>query len=255
MEHEFEKFSLRGKVAIVTGAGRGLGQSIALALSGAGAKVVLVSRTRSQLEETARLVKGTGGQAIVLPLDVCDEGAPEKAVQAAISEFGSIDILMYSAGVSVTKQAFEITRGDWERVMGTNLRDAFFWAQASAQNMLKTGGRIIFLSSVTAQAGTPWVAPYSASKGGIDSLTRALAVEWGQHNITVNAIAAGFIKTALTEAELSNERFVNQILKRTPLGRLGKPSDIDGAAIFLASDSSRYVSGHILSVEGGWLAT
>lgn len=246
---------LEKQVVIITGAGRGLGQSIATTMAGEGARIVLVARTRTQLEETAVAVRDAGGEALVVPVDVTAEGGPEQAVQAALETYGGVDTLVYCAGVSVTRAALEVTAEDWDYVLGINLKAAFFWAQACARNMVKRGhGRIIFLSSVTGQAGMPWLSPYTASKAGLAGLTRGLAAEWGSAGICVNTIAAGFVKTELTTAELSDPRLAKRITQRAPLGRLGEPSDIAGSAVFLASAESSYMTGHVLVVDGGWLA-
>lgn len=255
MSHAPRPPQLDGHVAIVTGAGRGLGRSIALSLAQEGARVVLVARTAAQLEETAGIVREAGGDALVLAADVAAPGSARQAVDDAVQRYGRVDTLVYGAGVSITRAALEVTEEDWDHVVGVNLKAAFFWAQAAAGCMTQGGGgRIIFLSSVTGQVGMPWLAPYSASKAGLAGLTRCLAAEWGSAGIRVNAIAAGFVKTELTAAELSDERLVKRIVQRAPLGRLGQPEDIAASAVFLASPASAYMSGHVLAVDGGWQA-
>ncbi|MGE4240142.1 SDR family NAD(P)-dependent oxidoreductase [Ramlibacter sp.] len=246
---------LADQVVIVTGAGRGLGRSIAVALAAEGARLVLVARTRSQLEETAALVRDAGSEALALASDVAAPDAASGAVNASLKHFGRLDALVFGAGVSVTRAALEVTPEDWDHVVGINLKAAFFWSQAAARHMVtRRTGRIVFLSSVTGQVGMPWLAPYSASKAGLAGLTRGLAAEWGANGIRVNAIAAGFVKTELTAAELSDERLVRRIVQRAPLGRLGQPQDVAASAVFLASDASSYISGHVLAVDGGWQA-
>lgn len=246
---------LEGRVALVTGAGRGLGRGIAQSLAREGASVVLVARTQSQLEETAATVREMGGDALVIAIDVAEPGSAHAAVEAALHRYGRLDSLVVAAGVSVTQASLEVTPEQWDQVMGINLRAAFFWAQAAARPMVaQHAGSITFLSSVTGQVGMPWLAPYSASKAGIAGLTRCLAAEWGALGVRVNAIAAGFVKTELTAAELSDERLVKRIVQRAPAGRLGQPEDIASSAVFLASDASSYITGHVLAVDGGWQA-
>jgi NAD(P)-dependent dehydrogenase (short-subunit alcohol dehydrogenase family) len=224
-------------------------------MAGEGASVVLVARTRSQLDETAATVRQAGGDALVIAADVAASGSAQAAVDAATQRYGQLDALVYAAGVSVTLPSLEVTDEHWDHVVGINLKAAFFWAQAAAKRMrVQKAGNITFLSSVTGQVGMPWLAPYSASKAGIAGLTRCLAAEWGPLGIRVNAIAAGFVKTDLTAAEFSDERLVKRIVQRAPVARLGQPEDIAASAVFLASDAAAYIAGHVLAVDGGWQA-
>lgn len=255
MVNTSREWRLENQVVIVTGAGRGLGRSIATSLAKEGARLVLVARTLAQLEETATAVREAGGDAVVVAVDVAGQHAAQTAVDAAVNKFGRLDSLIYGAGVSVTRAALEVTAEDWDHVVDINLKAAFFWAQAAARHMVQQrAGCVVFISSVTGQVGMPWLAPYSASKAGIAGLTRCLAAEWGPNGIRVNALAAGFVKTELTASELSDERLVKRITQRAPLGRLGQPADIAASAVFLASEASSYMSGHVLVVDGGWHA-
>lgn len=249
-------FGLEGKAAIVTGAGRGLGQAVALALAGAGADLVLVARSRDQLEETAAEIRALGRRAVSVAGDVTAEGAPAEAVRAAQEQFGRLDILVLAAGVAITKPALEITSEDWDRVLEVNLKAAFFWSQVAGRHMIEAGsGRIIYMASIVGQVGMAQIAPYCASKGGLMALTRALAVEWARQGVTVNAIAPGYVKTAMNADVMEDPRSLAHITAYTPMRRLGQSNEIAGAAVYLASEAASFVTGHVLVVDGGWLAS
>jgi len=243
-------------VALVTGAGRGLGRAIAVDLAGAGASVALVSRSIDQLEETAAQIRGANGQALVLAADATEDGAAERAVAATVAHFGKVDILVVSAGTATTRPSLEVTPQEWDQVLDLNLRAAFFWSQAAGRVMSKAGGgRIIYLASINGVIGMPRVAAYGASKGGLINLARTLAVEWSRYGITVNAIAPGYVKTAMNEDALTDQRVMNYITQRTPMRRLGTLAEVASAAVYLASDAASFVTGHVLAVDGGWLAS
>lgn len=247
---------LSHRVAVVTGAGRGLGKAIATSLAAQGARVVLVARTASQLEETAEEIRQAGGAGLALPLDVTEAGAPHAALQAAEQHYGAVDILVMSSGAAVTCSALEVSLEDWDRVMNVNLRAAFLWSQAAGRVMSsRGGGRIIHLASVVGQVGAIGLLPYCASKGGLIALTQALAVEWAPLGITVNAIAPGYVPTSLNAKVLANERVATHITRRIPMRRLGRAEEVAVAAAFLASDGASYITGHVLAVDGGWLAS
>lgn len=244
-------FDLSGKVAIVTGANTGIGQGIAVALAQAGADVALVARRKP--DETVALIEKTGRKAAVIIADLSSTEPCQRIVAETKAELGSVDILVNNAGIIRRNDALDFTEDDWDAVMDTNLKVLFFLTQAAAREM-PNGGSIINIASMLTFQGGIRVASYTASKSGVGGLTKLLANEWAAKGINVNAIAPGYIATNNTEALQADEDRNRQILERIPAGRWGAPSDLGGAAIFLASDAAKYVQGHILAVDGGWLA-
>ena len=245
-------FDLTGKVALVTGASRGLGQTFARALAKEGADLIITSRNPDKLIDFKKEVEGLGRKALPLALDVRDFESIQAAVQAAIGHYGKLDILINNAGCNVRKPALDVTWEDWNLVLETNLRGAFFVAQAAARHMVaRRYGRIINVGSVTCVAGYAGLGPYGASRGGIKQLTMSLADDWGVHGITVNCLAPGWFKTAQNAVMYEEEEWVNYLCDRIPLKRPGQPLDLEGAVIFLASDASAYVTGQTLLVDGG----
>ena len=245
-------FNLSGQVAIVTGTSRGLGQYFARALANAGADVVLTSRQLSSLAPFEAEVKALGRRALSLELDVRNQESIERMVAKAQETFGRIDILVNNAGCNVRKPALDVTWDDWNLVLDTNLRGSFFVAQAAARRMIPRGyGRIINIGSVTSVAGYAGLGPYGASRGGIRQLTMSLADDWGKYGITVNVLAPGWFRTEQNKVLYENKEWVEYLCDRIPLKRPGQPYDLDGALVFLASESSRYVTGQILLVDGG----
>jgi 2-deoxy-D-gluconate 3-dehydrogenase len=246
-------FDLSGRVAIVTGANTGIGQGIAIALAEAGADVALVGRTPA--EETAEEVRRAGRKAAIVHADLSTIAPVQGAVQRTTAELGGVDILVNNAGIIRRADALDFSEEDWDAVIDTNLKSVFFLSQAVARHMVEQGrGKIINIASMLSFQGGIRVPSYTASKSGVAGLTKLLANEWAAKGINVNAIAPGYIATSNTAALQDDEVRNRQILERIPAGRWGKPSDLAGAAVFLASDASDYVHGHILAVDGGWLA-
>ena len=247
-----ELFDLTGQVALVTGTSRGLGQYFARALANAGADLILTSRSRNSLLTFESEIKNLGRRAVSLELDVRDQASIERMAAAAQEAFGHIEILVNNAGCNVRKPALDVTWDDWNLILDTNLRGSFFVAQAIARHMIRKGyGRIINIGSVTSVAGYAGLGPYGASRGGIRQLTMSLADDWGKHGITVNCLAPGWFQTEQNKVLYENSEWVEYLCDRIPLKRPGQPSDLDGAVVFLASESSRYVTGQTLLVDGG----
>ncbi len=245
-------FDLTGKVAIVTGTSRGLGQYFGRALARAGADLVITSRTPDSLEPFKAEVEALGRRAVPLQLDVTDHDSIQRMAAAAQEAYGKVDILVNNAGCNVRKPALDVTWDEWNTVLDTNLRGTFFTAQAVARGMADRGcGRIINIGSVTCVFGYAGMAPYCASRGGVKQLTMSLADDWGPHGITVNCLAPGWFKTAQNAVLYEDEEWVDYLTDHIPLKRPGKPSDLDGSIVFLASDASEYITGQTLLVDGG----
>ena len=246
---------LSGKHALVTGAGRGIGRACALALAEAGAGVTLVARSRDELDEVAAEAEAMGGNAVVHPADVGDELQVEAAVDAA-ARHGGLDITVNCAGINRPGPTVALETEDWDLVLGVNLRGTFLVCRAVGRRLLRDGrpGRIVNMSSQMGSVGYPGRAAYCASKHGVDGLTKALAVEWAKHDITVNAVAPTFVRTPLTEPMLEDAEFRDDVLRRIPMGRVGETSEVTGPVLFLSSDAASLVTGHILLVDGGWVA-
>ena len=250
-----ERFSLDGKVALVTGSASGIGRSIATALAEAGANIVCHCRNLGDTDQTVADIERLGRRAASVAGDLSDRETPAKLVEDAISEFGRIDILINNAGMIRRAPVADYTEDDWAAVIEVNLSSVFRLAQAAGRHMLNAGsGKIVNIASLLSFQGGITVPAYTASKSGVAGLTKALANEWAQHNVNVNAIAPGYIATKNTEALQEDETRNRQILERIPAGRWGSPKDLNGAAIFLTSSASDYMHGHILVVDGGWLA-
>jgi gluconate 5-dehydrogenase len=245
-------FDLSGRIALVTGASRGLGQTFARALAKAGADLVITSRDAADLKSFQQEIEKLGRKALPLPLDVRDHASIRSMVASATAHYGKIDILVNNAGCNRRKPALEVTWDDWNTILDTNLRGTFFVAQEVARYMIpKKYGRIINIGSVTSVAGYAGLAPYGASRGGVKQLTMSLADDWGAHGITVNCLAPGWFKTAQNAVMYEDKEWVEYLCDRIPLKRPGQASDLEGAVVFLASDASAYITGQTLLVDGG----
>jgi 2-deoxy-D-gluconate 3-dehydrogenase len=251
-------FDLSGRVAVVTGANTGIGQGIAVALAQAGADIAAVGR--SPAEETAELVRALGRKCKLVGADLSSIAPVQSVVDQVLSSLGGLDILVNNAGIIRRADAVDFTEEDWDAVIDTNLKTVFFLSQAAGRHMIAnrqaTGrrGKIINIASMLSFQGGIRVPSYTASKSGVAGLTKLLACEWAAKGVNVNAIAPGYIATNNTAALQADETRNRQIMERIPEGRWGDPADIGGAAVFLASSAADYVQGHVLAVDGGWLA-
>lgn len=250
-----DKFKLDGKVALVTGAAAGLGQAMALALAEAGANVVAHCRNAGEANETCRKISGCGRETFSVAGDMFDKDLPRRLVEEVIEKFGRIDILVNNAGMIRRTPAVDFSEEDWTTVLEVNLSSVFRLSQAAGKRMIEQGGgKIVNIASLLSFQGGVTVPAYTASKSGVAGLTKALANEWAKFNVNVNAIAPGYINTNNTAALRADETRNRQILERIPAGRWGEPDDLAGSVVFLASSASDYLQGHILTVDGGWMA-
>ncbi|MGA2810921.1 MAG: 3-oxoacyl-[acyl-carrier-protein] reductase [Candidatus Acidiferrum sp.] len=243
-------FSLKDKVAMVTGASQGIGRDTALALAKAGAKVAVAARSEEKLHALVEEITAAGGQALAVKMDVADQDQVKAGFRQVTGKFGRLDILVNNAAITRDGLALRMKAEDWETVLRTNLTGAHFCIQQALATMMRArAGRIVNISSVVAEMGNAGQANYVTSKAGLIGLTKAIAIEIASRNITVNAVAPGFIETPMTDV-LSAE-VKDELKKRIPLGRMGAPSDVAAAIVFLASDEAAYITGHVLDVNGG----
>ena len=250
------EFDLAGRTALVTGASRGIGRALALALAEAGANVALTARRKEALSEVCDAVAAMGGDALPFELDVTDLAAIAGTVERAAAHFGTIDILVNNAGIEEVRPSLDVDESLWDRILDTNLKGAFFTAQAVAKTMRAgLGGSIVNLCSLTSSVGVPTAVPYGSSKSGLLGMTRALAAEWAELGIRVNAIAPGYFQTAMTDGFYADPAWQTSMLAKIPMRRFGGMNDLGGAVVFLASDASAYITGQCLAIDGGFLAS
>jgi NAD(P)-dependent dehydrogenase (short-subunit alcohol dehydrogenase family) len=245
-------FSLNNKTAVITGAGRGIGRALSIGLAEAGADVVLLSRTRADLEETAASIHALGRKAYIVPTDVTSRAEIQEAVRYIEKQGLTIDILINNAGMNIRSNAFEVTDEEWKTIMDTNLKSAFMMSQEIGNHMKENRkGKIINIASVAGHVALRTGVVYAATKAAMIQMTKVLAFEWGTYNINVNSIGPWYFKTPLTKELLKNQEYVDDILSVTPLKRIGELQELVGPAVFLSSDAGNYVTGQTLFVDGG----
>jgi gluconate 5-dehydrogenase len=246
------QFDLKGRLALVTGSSTGIGLALARGLAGAGARVVLNARNADKLERAAQALRHAGPEVLTAAFDVTAGEAVRAAVDRIEAEHGAIDILVNNAGMQRRGPLDQFEQAHWHEIMKTNVDSVFLVGQAVARHMIPRGrGKIVNVCSVQSELGRPGIAPYTASKGAVKMLTKGMAIDWGRHGIQVNGLGPGYFRTELNQALVDDAAFSDWLVGRTPSRRWGEPEDLTGAAIFLASDASRFVNGHILYVDGG----
>lgn len=256
MQSVLQQFDLSGRLALVTGSSAGIGLALAAGLAGAGAAVVLNARRADKLEAAAAKLREQGSVVHTMAFDVGDAAAVAAAVARIESEIGPIDILINNAGMQRRAPLQDFAQDDWRELMRTNLDSVFIVGQAVARHMIpRKRGKIVNICSVQSELGRPNIAPYTAAKGAVKMLTKGMAIDWGPHGLQVNGLGPGYFKTELNQALVDNPEFSAWLIGRTPSRRWGDVDDLVGAAVFLASDASRFVNGHILYVDGGVTAT
>jgi NAD(P)-dependent dehydrogenase (short-subunit alcohol dehydrogenase family) len=248
-------FDLSGKVALITGASKGLGKALAIGLAKAGAALALCARNRTDLESARSEIREYGVRTEIFPMDVLDAASVQRMAAAVLDAFGRVDILVNNAGINIRKQVLDLTEEDWDRVLSTNLKGYFLVARAVVPALIKQKkGKVINMASILGAVGLENQLPYASSKGGVIQMTKVMALEWARHHINVNAIGPTYFETPLVAA-LRNDperfRFINE---RTPMGRWGQPEELEGTVVFLASKASDFITGQTIFVDGGWTA-
>jgi gluconate 5-dehydrogenase len=252
MNPVLKQFDLSGRLALITGSSAGIGLALAQGLAGAGAAVVLNARRADKLQAAAETLRARGATVHALDFDVTDATAVARAVAKVEADIGPIDILINNAGMQKRAPLQDFEQADWQQLMRTNLDSVFIVGQAVARHMIPRGrGKIINICSVQSELGRPNIAPYTATKGAVKMLTKGMAIDWGPHGLQVNGLGPGYFKTELNQALVDNPEFSAWLINRTPSRRWGDVEDLVGAAVFLASDASRFVNGHVLYVDGG----
>jgi NAD(P)-dependent dehydrogenase (short-subunit alcohol dehydrogenase family) len=250
-----DRLRLDGRVALVTGASRGLGRAMAVALAEAGAELALLARSRGDLEETAAAVKAAGRSAVVLPADVRRPGEVDEAVETTLGAFGRLDVLVNNSGIAVVKPLVETSHEEWQAILDTNLTAAFSLCRAAGRAMIaRRTGKVVNVASVLGAHGLSGYTAYSASKGGLIALTRTLAVEWARHNIQVNAIAPGWFLTPMNADAFADEKIRARLLAEVPARRVGQADELGPLVVYLASPASDFVTGEVVFIDGGQLA-
>ena len=256
MNPVLKSFDLTGRTALITGSSAGIGFALARGLAGAGARVILNARNADKLEAAAAVLRDEGAQVLTAAFDVTSGKAVTAAIARIEADSGPIDILVNNAGMQRRAPLDQFAEADWHELMKTNVDSVFLVGQAVARHMIgRQRGKIINICSVQSELGRPDIAPYTASKGAVKMLTKGMAIDWGRHGIQVNGLGPGYFKTELTDALVNNAEFTAWLVGRTPSRRWGDVEDLVGAAVFLASDASNFVNGHILYVDGGVTAT
>jgi 2-deoxy-D-gluconate 3-dehydrogenase len=250
----FKKFDLTGKTAVVFGGGGGLGEAMCLGLAEAGADVIPTSRSEERISKTAKKIEALGRKTLVLPIDACKEMQVQKFVEEVVNKFRKIDILINAVGMNIRKNLIELSLEEWEHIIKSNLTSMFISCKYCGKVMVKNKyGKIINIASMGSYLGLTHASAYCASKGGVNQLTKALALELAEYNINVNAIAPGFFRTELSTRVLDNKDFYTRVISKIALNRMGLPEDLAGTVIFLASSASDYLTGETIVVDGGFL--
>ncbi|MGK6306216.1 glucose 1-dehydrogenase [Variovorax sp. DT-64] len=256
MNPVLKSFDLGGRTALITGSSAGIGYALARGLAGAGARVVLNARSADKLEQAAARLREEGATVFTAAFDVTSGQAVNAAIERIEAEIGPIDILVNNAGMQRRAPLDQFEEAQWHELMKTNLDSVFLVGKAVARQMIPRGrGKIVNICSVQSELGRPGIAPYTASKGAVKMLTKGMAIDWGPHGIQVNGLGPGYFKTELTDALVKNPEFTAWLVGRTPSRRWGDVEDLVGAAVFLSSDASNFVNGHVLYVDGGVTAT